>query len=388
MIETVATGAALLLAIPAFVFATECVLGSRPIRGHNSGEAPPFAVLVPAHDEAAGISGIVERIVSQLRPHDRLLVIADNCTDDTAERARTAGATVVERSDPDRRGKGYALAFGRDALASAPPAVVIIMDADCWAEEGGLERIALEASRRSCALQASYRFIAPQSGDALVQISNFALLVKNKVRQRALARLGAPAILQGTGMGFPWSVFAQADLATRALAEDLEIGIDLVAKGHQIRWTESTTVWSKPASRESTLTQRTRWEHGFLSTATSKLPRLVRTTLATGSPGSLWLALDLLVPPLAMLVAVLTTAFLVSVLVFAVLGWEGPVSVFGAALSAVIFGTGLAWATEGRTVMPFSALLKAPLYVLWKLPIYARLLIKTERRWVRTARDD
>ena len=73
----------------------------------------PLAVLVPAHDEEEGIAATLAAVLAQLGPHDRLLVVADNCSDATAAVARAAGAEVVERSS-DLRGKGYALAHGID----------------------------------------------------------------------------------------------------------------------------------------------------------------------------------------------------------------------------------------------------------------------------------
>src|SRR6185436_16232635 len=69
----------------------------------------PLAVLVPAHNEGSGLLPTIANIQSQLGPGDRLLVVADNCSDDTAAVARQNGAEVVERTDPTRLGKGFAL---------------------------------------------------------------------------------------------------------------------------------------------------------------------------------------------------------------------------------------------------------------------------------------
>jgi glycosyltransferase involved in cell wall biosynthesis len=84
-------------------------------------------VLVPAHNEEEGIGPAVAGAQSQLAPGDRVLVVADNCTHDTAQLARAAGAEVIERSDRERRGKGYALAFGVDHLEPNPPDVVLVL---------------------------------------------------------------------------------------------------------------------------------------------------------------------------------------------------------------------------------------------------------------------
>src|SRR5690606_18431776 len=112
--------------------------------------------LVPAHDESPGIATVVAQLRSELGPRDRLVVIADNCTDDTAELARAGGAEVLERRDPERRGKGYALSFGAEHLKSAPPDVVVIMDADCRVQRGTLRALAGRALDSGRPTQAVY----------------------------------------------------------------------------------------------------------------------------------------------------------------------------------------------------------------------------------------
>ena len=89
-----------------------------------------LAVLIPAHNEAAEIGITLKNLISQLKNDDRLIVIADNCTDNTALIAQQYGAIVIERNNPDQRGKGYALDYGLSFLESDPPDVVIIIDAD------------------------------------------------------------------------------------------------------------------------------------------------------------------------------------------------------------------------------------------------------------------
>src|ERR1700754_2372571 len=97
---------------------------------------PDIAVLVPAHNEAAGIAATLASIQRQLRPGDRRLVVANNCGDDTATIAGQAGADVIERSSSSERGKAYALACGLRRLAAAPPAIVVFVDADCLLQDG------------------------------------------------------------------------------------------------------------------------------------------------------------------------------------------------------------------------------------------------------------
>src|SRR6186997_1018921 len=101
--------AAVVLLVPVAVFAMQVLAARRGVlRATNDpeGQRPTTAILMPAHDEAAGSAVAIDTVLSQLRSDDRLLVVADNCSDRTASIAAACGAQVVERHDPDRRGKG------------------------------------------------------------------------------------------------------------------------------------------------------------------------------------------------------------------------------------------------------------------------------------------
>jgi len=366
------------------VFAIEIAAGLWPARALPSAEGrPTIAVVVPAHDEAAGIAATVAALRHDLPDRARLIVIADNCTDDTATVARAAGASVIERHDPVRRGKGYALAHARDQLAGDPPDVAIIIDADCRISAGGIDRLAAVALAADRPVQAAYLLAPRRSAGPMVQLSGFAFLVKNLVRQRGLARIGAPAILTGSGMAFPWAILAEAPLATGDIVEDLGLGIALASAGHAPIFCADVTIWSDPSSATGTLEQRRRWELGFLDTARSKALPLLRS----GRWGRSWLGLHLLVPPLALLMMV--DGLLLAVLAI-VAGLGGPILpllVLAGLLAFALSLVGIVWAGHGRDQIRAATLLRIPLYMLWKLPIYLDAITRRERRWVRTRRD-
>src|ERR1700723_2611117 len=120
-----ASGAAI-VAIPVTVFCIEVLAAViRPRQSFSlpvsNGSRPRVAVLIPAHNESKGLLSTLGDTQVQLRSTDRLLVVADNCTDDTAEVAASAGAEVTERHDPTKVGKGYALDWGLRHLSTAPP---------------------------------------------------------------------------------------------------------------------------------------------------------------------------------------------------------------------------------------------------------------------------
>ncbi len=108
------------LTIAASIFLIEicaAILSKEPSLAYSdAANRSRVVVLIPAHDESAGILPTLEDVKGQLQPGDRLLVVADNCTDDTAAVAAKAGADVIERRDDLRRGKSYALDFGIRSL--------------------------------------------------------------------------------------------------------------------------------------------------------------------------------------------------------------------------------------------------------------------------------
>jgi cellulose synthase/poly-beta-1,6-N-acetylglucosamine synthase-like glycosyltransferase len=366
------------------IFVVEMVAGLLPARRMaDPGDRPAIAIIIPAHDEAAGISATIAALRKDLPDNARLLVVADNCSDETAGLARAAGVEVIERHDPIHRGKGYALAFGRDHLKAAPPDVAVIIDADCRIAPDGLQKLAAIATHRGAPVQAAY-LLAPRPGiGPLVQLSGFAFLVKNLVRQRGLARMGAPALLTGSGMAFPWVIFAAAPLATDDIVEDLSLGVALAERGHPPIFLPDVLLWSTPSSTRGTIDQRRRWEHGFLATARSAAMRLI----FSGQWRLAWLGAHLLVPPLALLV--ILNMILAIALAALLLAGASTAPLMAQVVLIVIMAASivLAWLRDGRDQIRLSALLLIPFYILWKSPLYLTAFTRRERRWIRTHRD-
>ena len=179
---------------PVVLLLIECIGSLFPRRQAISGRdhSAAIAVLIPAHDESALIATTVGSILPQLGGQDRLIVIADNCTDHTAAVASAARATVIERNDPGRRGKGYALACGVDSLRHNPPDVVIVCDADLEIPPSTIATLTGQVVQTNQAAQAQYVLSAQSGADAKQVISSLAFLVKNIVRPLGLDRIGMP----------------------------------------------------------------------------------------------------------------------------------------------------------------------------------------------------
>ncbi|MBS0479494.1 MAG: glycosyltransferase, partial [Proteobacteria bacterium] len=255
-------------AAPLAIFSLELAVGlPNARRATATGQGGCVVVLIPAHNEAAGITPTIDALKAVAPEGTRILVVADNCSDGTAACARGAGAEVVERSDANARGKGYALAFGRDHIASGDaPDAVIVLDADCRLAPGSIEALGAVAMRGQPAQ--AINLIAPDlAAPPMTQIGSFAMVVKNLYRSRGMTRMGGSALLTGTGMAFPWALFAVADLGSGSLVEDLGLGIVFVKAGYATELVQDAGVSSAPPPPGAALAQRTRWEHGFLDTA-------------------------------------------------------------------------------------------------------------------------
>jgi len=356
----------------------------------SSGIAARIAVLVPAHNESAGLLPTLDDIKRQLRSGDRVLVVADNCTDDTATIARTAGAEVLERHEPARRGKGYALDFGIQHLSSAPPDILIMIDADCRVAANAITRLTQLCAITHRPVQALYLMAAPANSRINHQVAEFAWRVKNWLRPLGLWTLGLPCQLMGTGMAFPWEVIRGVDLANGWLVEDLKLGLDLAAQGHPPLFCPSALVSSQfGSSAKAARTQRERWERGHIGMILTTAPRLFRRAVMDRNWNLLALTFDLAVPPLSLL-AMLVVGIVCLTAACALLGFSlSALIVSGAALAAFVLAAFLAWLKCGRDVVPIGTVISIPLYILGKLGLYRiKIFNKTDAQWVRTDRTE
>ncbi len=382
---------AIIVLVPVLVLVLQVLLACLPARARPNGigERPRVAVLVPAHDEALVIRAMLASVTPQLLDGDRLLVVADNCSDDTAQLARESGAEVVERHDSRLRGKGYALDFGVRHLAQRPTEVVIVVDADCQVGEGAIDCLARRCLELGRPVQSLYLMRAPAGAGLRVQVAEFAWRVKNLVRPRGWARLGLPCQLMGAGMAFGWHDLSLINLANGHLVEDVKLGLDLCQQGKPPAFCPEALVTSQfPLSLQGLNSQRTRWEHGHLGLMLADAPKRARAAITQRNASLAALTLDLLVPPLALLVLALLGLNLVTWLAYLLFGLTVPACLAFTGLALLAFAVVLAWARFCREVIPFSVLLYAPFYAARKIPLYLSFLIKRQVEWVRSKRDD
>jgi cellulose synthase/poly-beta-1,6-N-acetylglucosamine synthase-like glycosyltransferase len=392
LLEPLAWVLALAVAIPWLVLALECfaaLIRPSPAPVPDATDRPTCVVLIPAHNEELVLSRTLQSVLRQVTAQDRVLVVADNCTDGTAELGRSFGAGVVERTDAVRRGKGYALAFGRDVLLQNPPNVVVVLDADCTMGDHTLHRLVIEAVRRQRPVQAAYLMTAPEGAGLNRRVAALAFLIKNVIRPLGLSRLGCPCLLTGTGMAFPWAVFRDAPLAHGHIVEDMGLTVDLALRGQKVKFLYDAQVQGEfPIDNQAAGSQRRRWEHGHLKVILSGVPRLLIRSLAPPRLSLVALAFEIGVPPLSALVLATCLVWIVLAVSAGLSGVWGPVAVLGSAVGLGALGLSCTWWRYGRSTLPLRAAVLIPFYVLRKLALYGQFFVRPQREWVRTERDN
>jgi cellulose synthase/poly-beta-1,6-N-acetylglucosamine synthase-like glycosyltransferase len=381
------------LALPALLACSylllQTLLSRRlPLPPHSSRQGR-FDVIVPAHNEVHGIAGTVANLRKIDWPTDqfRILVVADNCSDDTAAVAKAAGATVLERHDPTRRGKGYALqfAFARSREEGWAGAVAIV-DADAKVSPNLLEAFASRLEMGAQAVQVHYGVL--NAGAAWrTRLMAVAMAAYHVIRARARERLHVSTGICGNGWCVTHALLSQVGYNAFSLTEDMEFGIDLGMAGHRVHYADEAHASQEmiadggPTARK----QRQRWEHGRFQLIRSRTFPLLRAALEKRSLICLDLALDLIVLPLTY-VALNVLAFLVlSVLLTfwngAYLPWVYLASGSSLCLLLYVFR---GWQLSDTGPRGLLDLAGAPAFVVWKV-----LLMLSKKRsadWVRTDR--
>jgi cellulose synthase/poly-beta-1,6-N-acetylglucosamine synthase-like glycosyltransferase len=383
-----------LLSVPVAVLLVEVIAALKaprlePFEVQELNSEKRVAVIVPAHNESLGLVPTLQDIKSQLRAGDRLIVIADNCTDNTAAVAAEAGAEVVVRSDRERIGKGFAMGWGVTHLAQDPPDFVLFVDADCRLEADLIERLKPVCQQVQRPVQALFMMRSAENSPINHSFAEFAWILRNWIRPLGLRNLHGPVQLMGTGMMFPWSAISSVPLASGHLVEDLKLGLDLAQAGKAPYFFPFVKVTSTfPTSAKGTESQRQRWVQGHLATIGRFVPQLLAASLKRGDANVLVLALDLLVPPLSLLALLIVGMMGLTSLVTLLGGPWLPTLIAGANLAGFILGVLLAWFKFGREVFPAHEALSAGSFAFKKIGFYGRMLLGgTASHWIRTDRS-
>lgn len=383
-------------------------------KGSSTARTSPLSatVVIPAHNEEDVILATLQSLAA-VQPPLPVVVIADNCTDRTAQLARDAGATVIERQNKDERGKGFALAYAFDllmnesrsggALLGSGADAYIVVDADTQVQPDFAVRLLAELPDDPAvpaAVQGRYGVMNGSDGWRAALMSAAFDLV-NHVRLLAIDHAGGCLGLKGNGMAFTRGCLAQYPMTGRSVTEDLDYAMDLMQHGGiRVQYAPHAFVCAQmPVTGEQARSQRQRWEGGRYRVVRSRAPQLLKAVVKTGDLRFIGAMFELLQPPLAEQVAGSVGICSLALLCLMLGSPFAGLALIAAGLSVVsilmyvFLGLGLAGAKKET----FKALAFAPIYIVWKLVLYAIGIVSGRRtgkadtggadaEWVRTSR--
>jgi len=344
---------------------------------------PKLAIVMPSHNEAAGIAACIANIQTSLKQTTgcELVVIADNCNDDTAEIAVTSGARVLIRQNETQRGKGYALDFAFRTLINEDFDAFLVIDADSRVDEKLVLEFQYAFAQGFDALQCRYRIANPESSRR-ARLQYIAWLAFNELRLLGREKLNLSVGILGNGFALSRALIQQVPYEAGSIAEDMEYHLRMVTAGFKIHFLDTVTVHSDaPNQGDNAAVQRSRWEGGRFRLMIDHIPTLffavIRGQLQLFEPLA-----ELLLLPLAFHVLLLLVTLLVPMPFLQFYAIAALFLVFAHVLIAI--------RVAGGGIEDFKTLATVPFYILWKLMLMPKLWrnARNNAQWQRTDREN
>ena len=341
-----------------------------------------LAIVVPAHNESSHLLVAIESLTAcePTKGNSEIIVVADNCTDDTATVAKNLGCRVLERIDPQRRGKGFALEYAFKSLENEKYDGYVVVDADTRCEANFLVEVEKHLGSGEHVIQVPY-LVDQANKSTYARIVDIGFRAFNYLRPLGRKHLGLSAGIFGTGFAVSKEVLQKVPYNAYSIVEDLEYHVNLVRAGFFCKFAPETAVYSAmPESSESSETQRSRWEGGRLRTITEKSIPLAKE-ICKGKLRLIDPLLELMLLPLWMHVSLLTIALMMPV---PIVQTYAIVSISAVAVHVVA-----AILITGGGVRELRVFFLVPRYVVWKLSISGEIAARVRKsaNWERTRRD-
>jgi len=343
-----------------------------------------FAVIVPAHNEEKFISNTLTNLKSISYPSElyQIIVIADNCSDDTAKEAISCGVRCLERSEPTKRGKGQALRYAFDILLPEDFQAIIVVDADTVVDYDFLNVINNHLQQGAKVVQTRYGINNPDDNPLsyLFAVGN---TIENDLLLRGRENLGLPSMLRGNGMGFLSQVLRDNPWEASSVVEDTEYSLELLRRRVRTYLLPETEVRaSMPCNFEQATAQRIRWASG-----NSRLAKLESVALiAEGIKGK---RIDLVEVGWLMLIRSKPLLLILSLTLLALCVFSGTFIAWSLFLFLLlIFYIFLGMIVMGLSFYRFKLALTAPFSLCWLIMISLLGIIGFRSNlWTRTRRS-
>lgn len=368
-------------------------LNAKKITSFETEKNRKFAVVVPAHNEEKIIAKTIYSLSGLIYPKKNyeVFVVADNCTDNTAQVSRSLGSTVLERTNKDKTGKGYALRWAFDKILARNEAfdAIIVVDADSLISGNYLEVMNYYLEQGSRVIQSS-DLVLPNPGNWSIEATRIGFLLYNYVKPLGRKVLNFNMGLRGNGMCFSTGILKEVPWKAWSLVEDVEYGLILQLNGEKIDFAPEATVLAQmPVKAKNAESQRSRWEMGRYEIIKNYTTKFLAKSIEKRSATYFDVFLDLITPPFVNMMFIV-----MAILSMAILLWFiGLLSLVNVLLWGFLLIIGIIYFLVGLYVSDadknmYKSLLRVPHYILWKMKLYLNVFRKgSTKMWVRTKRD-
>lgn len=363
------------------------------IKGHPQNPVHCFAIVIPAHNEAVVIQQTIQGIQASDYPIGmyEILVIADHCTDQTAELARGLGASVYERDTIKSGGKGAAISWlFAQILPENKFDAVIIFDADTKVDQNFLSEMDARLAQSDQVIQGRHIISNPQSG-WFPALTWAMFTVDNRFQNQGRVNLGLSAKNMGDSICLRTSVLNRFGWG-KGLTEDYELRQRLLLDGIRIGYEPNAKGFGEaPLTWTQARMQRTRWLRGAHEVGREFSKSLFVKGLKTRNLALIDGALQMYLPSYSTLTFISFTLLLAQLVVnytmgpifpaWLLLGW-----VIAAGLLFIYPFLGLA--LENAPVKSFLVIMTGPFYIIWRTILaFSLRLNKQPVIWQRTVRE-
>ncbi|HOP08135.1 MAG TPA: glycosyltransferase family 2 protein [candidate division Zixibacteria bacterium] len=346
-----------------------------------------FLTIVPAYNEGEHLIPTLKSLAQIQSSHsNRVVVVADNCTDNTAEIAAGHGVEVYERHDLDRRGKGYAIEWIIEQVGLENSDFVLIVDADTIVDQNILEVLAVTFEKGAAAVQTGYYFVPDKKASPLALLQYMASLVENRLFYEARSRLGFHGLLRGTGMALRSKMLARLPWDSHSITEDVDYAVKIILAGQQVAFTAATSVYSTATvDYDQAATQKKRWASGTFALIADHFPALFLRGLAF-RPKLIELAGALLLLSRPLMIYLAFVLMLLSLVLTKPLGWLLAGINLAAMIALIVYLLLGAFLMEDRS-RALRAIAAAPAYGFWFIGVQLKSLLGLRKSsWERTER--
>lgn len=356
--------------------------------GPAGDRSPRFLFLVPAHDEEAIIEACVESLLNVEYPEDRrqVVVLADNCSDRTADLAEACGAEALRRFDPNLPGKPRAIAWALDRLPLEAFDAVVVIDADSIADRELARELGRTAEWKGVAAQV-YCGVENPEASALTRMSNVLANARYLFLYPLKERAGLNVPLMGNGMVFSSDILIQRGWDAFSICEDWEMYAILTREGWPIVGNPRARIYAQEAnSLRQSGSQRQRWAAGKITVLRREMPSILKSR-AVGWRQKLDALAELSHVGPAVHLGIVCLAS-VALLLLGVPWATALVVLLVASLLRTVAVSALSLRFERQPWRTLGSFLFLPVYTVWRLFVQLlSLRMVGDKPWVKTERN-